>query len=174
MKFESHLKVNIPNMFQLEDFHVQIHDRMIFHPCSVLSVSCRHCYKLTDSAAFCCCRFKSESESERCLFARSNSMQLILAEVKPNCFFLSLFFNRIPNLLIILDCVVQFESHKLGTAPLLFSLCVHLPLCLSVDFTLSACLYHTSKFCSLLTFTFLLIRSQSYSAVFNTLATLFI
>lgn len=36
MKFECHLKVNTPNTFQLEDFHVQIHDRMIFHLRSAL------------------------------------------------------------------------------------------------------------------------------------------
>lgn len=121
-KHRCHSKVNVKKGEKKkkrspEDFHVQIPDRMISHLRSAPS-------EPPPSAA-------AASKRERCLFAQSHRMRLILAEIWPNCFSSAqFFFNGFPNSLIMLDCALQFESQKIGIARI-FSLSI-CPLCLPV------------------------------------------
>lgn len=171
MKFECHLKVNTPNTFQLEDFHVQIHDRMIFHLRSALCL----CLVDTGVSFLILLPFavvdSSQSPSQKDVFLPGLTACSYSWQHFSQIVFLSLiFFNRFPNFLIMLDGVVQVESHKLGIAPF-YSLSLHLPLCLSVCFTLFACLYPSPKFSSCSNY--YCIRTQSFSATLTTLPTLF-
>lgn len=106
-----------------------IHDRMIFQLCFAYDFNTPI---LANSAAFYLIPV-SLSENDALvpsLMECGKSWQIFFVFFS---FLQSLVFNRSPNSLIILGCVVQFESQKLGIV--LFPFPLHLPLDLSASLT---------------------------------------